>query len=332
MTAIDFSHPQNTDLATGVLAQIVAMFNHVMTGQYAGDSNIPTGAIRINPSTYDKETYNGTSWVVVDPHHPTGSMMPYAAAAASATLINNGWLLCDGAAVSRSTYAALFTALGGAASPYGTGDGSTTFNLPDMRQRFPLGKAASGTGLALGSTGGAIDHSHAITATVPGHGHSFSLSFSGTSGSQSADHYHNVSGNSAAGTSHYHTVSGGTNTVANHQHGPDAGASDYYMYGGSGGAANLATTGTHGTINANTGGAGGHGHTVSNTDPEYAHYHQVNINSGYVSAGHSHSISGTQTGSVGAAGTAGDSTMNVTLTANPTANPPFLALNFIIKT
>lgn len=68
-----------------------------------------------------------------------------------------GWLLCDGAAVSRSTYADLFAAIGTA---YGVGDGATTFGLPDFRQRFPLGKATSGTGATLGGTGGTIDHVH----------------------------------------------------------------------------------------------------------------------------------------------------------------------------
>lgn len=68
-----------------------------------------------------------------------------------------GWLMCDGAAVSRSTYADLFAVVGEA---YGAGDGSTTFNVPDLQQRFPLGKAASGTGASLGDTGGAIDHVH----------------------------------------------------------------------------------------------------------------------------------------------------------------------------
>jgi microcystin-dependent protein len=47
-----------------------------------------------------------------------------------------GWLACDGAAVSRTTYAALFAAIGTA---YGAGDGSTTFNVPDYRGRAPVG-------------------------------------------------------------------------------------------------------------------------------------------------------------------------------------------------
>jgi microcystin-dependent protein len=84
--------------------------------------------------------------------NPTGSISGYAAATAP-----DGWLLCDGTAVSRSTFAALFAVIG---TTYGVGDGSTTFNLPDLRQRFPLGKAAAGTGATLGDTGGDIDHVH----------------------------------------------------------------------------------------------------------------------------------------------------------------------------
>jgi microcystin-dependent protein len=89
---------------------------------------------------------------------PTGMIAPYGAAAAP-----TGWLLCDGAAVSRTTFAALFAVIG---TTYGVGDGSTTFNVPDLRQRFPMGKAAAGTGAVLGGTGGNVDHTHALdTAT-----------------------------------------------------------------------------------------------------------------------------------------------------------------------
>lgn len=90
-----------------------------------------------------------------------------------------GWLLCDGTAVSRSTYASLFAVI---ATAFGVGDGSTTFNLPDLRGRFPIGKATSGTGSTLGGTGGAIDHTHtggahthdmaSHTHTGPSHTHS----------------------------------------------------------------------------------------------------------------------------------------------------------------
>jgi hypothetical protein len=86
---------------------------------------------------------------------PPGVTLPYGGSSAP-----SGYLLCDGSAISRTTYAALFAIL---STTYGVGDGSTTFNLPDLRQRFPMGKAASGTGSTLGGTGGAIDHSHTVT-------------------------------------------------------------------------------------------------------------------------------------------------------------------------
>src|SRR5687768_3164005 len=70
------------------------------------------------------------------------------------------WLVCDGSQVSRTTYQGLFNVLG---TTFGAGDGSTTFNLPDLRQRFVLYKAASGTGNSIGSTGGAIDHAHSFS-------------------------------------------------------------------------------------------------------------------------------------------------------------------------
>lgn len=73
-----------------------------------------------------------------------------------------GWLLRDGSAVSRSAYPLLNALYAAAGYPYGDGDGSTTFNVPDSRQRVPLGVAASGTGATLGATGGAIDHVHGL--------------------------------------------------------------------------------------------------------------------------------------------------------------------------
>lgn len=59
----------------------------------------------------------------------------------------DGWLLCDGSAVSRTTYAALFEAIG---TTYGSGDGSTTFNVPNLVDKFVEGSATSGTTKAAG--------------------------------------------------------------------------------------------------------------------------------------------------------------------------------------
>ena len=67
---------------------------------------------------------------------PAGVVLPFAGAAAPA-----GWLLCGGQEVSRTTYAALYAAIG---TTYGAGDGSTTFNLPDCRERILAGKGDMG--------------------------------------------------------------------------------------------------------------------------------------------------------------------------------------------
>jgi microcystin-dependent protein len=66
---------------------------------------------------------------------PVGMLSPYGGTSAP-----SGWLLCDGSAVSRTTYSDLFGVIG---TTYGVGDGSTTFNLPDMRAAVPVGAGTS---------------------------------------------------------------------------------------------------------------------------------------------------------------------------------------------
>lgn len=105
-----------------------------------------------------------------------GVVLPFAGASAP-----NGWLLCYGQAVSRTTYAQLFAVIG---TTFGAGDGSTTFNIPDLRGRVPAGKdnmggtaasrltsAASGVdGATLGAAGGGETHT-LTTAQMPTHNH-----------------------------------------------------------------------------------------------------------------------------------------------------------------
>lgn len=90
---------------------------------------------------------------------PTGAVIPFAGNAAP-----EGWLLANGAAVSRATYSALFSVIGTA---FGAGDGSTTFNLPDMRGRVPVGCDAN---LTLGSMGGESKHKLTVKE-IPAHSH-----------------------------------------------------------------------------------------------------------------------------------------------------------------
>ena len=112
------------------------------------------------------------SWEVISGGQiPTGVWIPYGGDTAP-----GGWLLCDGSAVNRTTYAALFSKIG---TKFGAGDGSTTFNLPFMARRTVVGAGGTASGIlgnTIGSVGGAEavsltsdqngDHTH---ATIPGY-------------------------------------------------------------------------------------------------------------------------------------------------------------------
>ena len=92
------------------------------------------------------------------------------------TTAPTGYLLCNGAAVSRTTYATLFGVVG---TTFGSGDGSTTFNLPNYQDRMPIG--VNSIAATIGATGGSSTttlttsnlpaHTHTATVTDPGHLH-----------------------------------------------------------------------------------------------------------------------------------------------------------------
>jgi microcystin-dependent protein len=126
----------------------------------------------------------------------TGEIRMYAGSSAPA-----GWLVCDGSAVSRTTYATLFAVMG---TTFGAGDGSTTFNLPNFKGRIPIGVGqgntaeggGAGTNRVLGATAGAEKHtqtigevgSHGHTATGTDSGHTHGIGFGpASSGSAAAD-------------------------------------------------------------------------------------------------------------------------------------------------
>ena len=94
---------------------------------------------------------------------PVGAIMPF-----GSDTIPDNWLLCDGSAVSRTTYQQLFNTIG---TTYGTGDGFTTFNLPNLQGKIPVGKNANDTDFdKLGETGGEKTHTLTINE-MPSHNH-----------------------------------------------------------------------------------------------------------------------------------------------------------------
>lgn len=100
---------------------------------------------------------------------PVGSVTAYA----GNTVPPTGWLLCDGSAVSRTTYSGLFAQV---STTYGSGDGSSTFNLPNLKGRVPVGKDSSQTEFdTLAETGGAKTVS-LTEAQMPPHIHSINPS------------------------------------------------------------------------------------------------------------------------------------------------------------
>lgn len=118
---------------------------------------------------------------------PTGTILPFAGSVAPANAI-----ICDGRAVLRSGgYAKLFSIIGTA---YGSGNGTTTFNVPDLKGKIPVGLDNSVSPQvefnSLGKSGGAkveiLD-----TTKIPNHSHNIKHSHSGSSGS-AGDHGHNV--------------------------------------------------------------------------------------------------------------------------------------------
>ena len=161
---------------------------------------------------------------------PSASMQMFAGAitqSASAGVVTTtaptGWLLCNGDAVSRVTYSALWTALGTTSSPFGQGDGSTTFNLPDPRGRVPV-SVGTGSGLTARTLGGTVGTENETLASsqIPAHSHPNTVGSTAggtnniTSG-MSANTVHNHSVDRAAWTNNGsapYTFTGGSSNIA----------------------------------------------------------------------------------------------------------------------
>jgi|TARA_Y100000015_G_scaffold35444_1_gene36136 microcystin-dependent protein len=141
---------------------------------------------------------------------PTATIIPW-----SDTSIPSGYLECNGSAVSRSTYAALFAIVG---TTYGSGNGSTTFNVPDFQDNVPVGKSGTkavgssggaNTVSKTGNVGGSTANASLSTAQLASHSHS-SASFPNGNMVQTASIYTPfaaTSGSTGSGQGHSHNMS-----------------------------------------------------------------------------------------------------------------------------
>lgn len=215
----------------------------------------------------------------------------------------SSFLICDGTSLSRTAYAKLFAIIG---TTYGTAD-AASFNLPDLRQRFPLGKAAAGTGNTLAGTGGVIDHTHtsaAHTHTVPSHYHGM-----GAGATLNITTATMNSGAMSANSTHTHTDSGHTHAIWR----------SIDLPGGGTNRRGVADTNTNALANMNSGFA-----NLSTED--LSHTHSISHTH---AAGNFAGLIGLVTGGVD--GNAAMTSGSTTPSATGTNNPPYVVVNYIIK-
>jgi microcystin-dependent protein len=129
---------------------------------------------------------------------PSGVISAYAGSTAP-----SGYLLCDGTAVSRTTYSGLFGIIG---TTYGVGDNSTTFNVPDLKGKVAVGRDSSQAEFSdLAETGGAKTHT-LTTSEIPSHNHSSFIFGSGSGnsglGPTTIANTNTTTGNTGGGQAH----------------------------------------------------------------------------------------------------------------------------------
>jgi len=226
---------------------------------------------------------------------PISTIIDYAGPTPLPAGVAANFLVCDGGAVSRVTYSALFAIVG---TTYGAGDGVNTFNVPDCRQRSSIG--TDGT-YALAATGGSLAHTHGATGlsndTHAGHTHATS----GTTGAGSA-HSHSMSGATASDGAHYHRQ-GNTGSTEPPDHGhsfttdvTDLGVTDVDADQGDPIYSQVSVVyALSNAIHSHTGSTGGvnstlaHVHSNPNTDNESGHTHAGGTLAAANESAHTHS-------------------------------------------
>jgi len=264
-----FANGTNAD-GTQVNSNFNAVLNFLNTEVVQRDASVAFTAIPSLPATSPTLDNHAVRKAYVDAFIPAGIITQFGGSSAP-----SGWLICDGSAVSRTnpTYSRLFAAIG---TTYGVGDGATTFNIPNLKGRVPVGYDATQTEFdALAETGGAKTHA-LTTAQLPSHTHGV-----GTySVSSHAGHTHANTFSLSTQANHNH--SDGTLTVPSSGHHIHNWAENTSFQGW------VWSSNTYNTgFTTNVGGSSGM--AVATVDP-------INLNN--TSSAHTHDVSGT-TGDAG---------------------------------
>lgn len=205
-----------------------------------------TGQLVFETDTFAMKFWTGSAWQGAV-SAPAGTVNTYAGSTAP-----SGWLLCDGRStgILRATYADLFAVVG---TTYGSGDGSTTFNLPDMRGRVPAGLDNMGGTAASRLTATVLSAANTLGATGGTQTHTMTSA-------EMPSHTHTQNAHTHSQNSHGHTLTGDDTYYGNSYYVPQVIRPFYGLSnttsGGIGGttATNNNTTAT----NQNTGGGGAH--------------------------------------------------------------------------
>lgn len=303
---------QGVTLRSAIGLDYIGAKSRLMIRDFADSSGVTIDAVTLSNSAYaplllggselrfnGKPVWHGGTFdPVTKANRIPGQVIMFAGKSAPA-----GTLLCNGAAVSRTTYADLFAAIG---TLYGAGDGKTTFNLPAMGDGTVVTHTNSADAVGGFTAGEVIRHAHtASSASAGNHSHTISVGAGGAhshgaSASGVGDHAHGAWTDSQG----HHAHTGGTSAVGDHQHlTAFAEAGFAYPWGADYGQ----HAGSRGNVDydnpwPNTSPAGAHSHSFT-TDGAGGHAHNIGMNG---AGAHSHDISIAQVGDHGHSATAAD--------------------------